>query len=453
MSNYYIYISENVHAIHYFGNKIIINRGDEMLRLNQQLSTICKIVLRTKECTLEQLTDDFITEHGITHVQNASRQKIKNLLEYQITKTKYGKFIFYTGKKNNVNKFIVTGVEGKYYPLALTIEVTNQCNLKCSHCYKNADPTKNDYLNLSDIENLCRILPNNIDFSISGGECTLYPHFNNLIRYLHTIGNVAVITNGINLRNIDENILQLVNQYQISIYGLNDKEYYSNTGITNGLHKLKESVYKLKHYNCNYSMSIILDKDKIDKLEKYILLAIELGAKNIQVGLPSKSGRLSRETPMNKNWFLNEDDIKKAYRLLRLLSEKYKNYISVGVWEREVLRKKYSRNDPNSPYNYYSPHCMGCGAGTFHWTINEKLRVRPCALIPEEFESANFDLDAFYKFIEGDIQINWDKIMSKFEAECNKTGINSADYCDNFSSFLHEPIGTLRSFANPTSLS
>ena len=432
-----ITLSNNIKRVHYFGDKIIVNTNLDMIKLNKEMSDIIKIVIHNGPCTIEDISEIYARNHMLIYKLGDGKQLI-DLIEHFIERTPVGKQLFSRGASQN-NELIFSGVEGKYFPTTISFELTNKCNLSCSHCYKNASKNTNSYIDFNLIKSLCNFIkPSNVNFSITGGECTLHPQFQSIVTYLHSHGKVDMVTNGVLLSQIDKSVLKLFSVICISLYGTTEEEYYRNTGIKNGIESIKAATKILSDNNCLFNMSIVLDKDKIKNLERYVDFAYQCGANNIQMGVPAKSGRLTTITSDNNIWDLDDNDLKYAYRLQRELEKKYREKIRIVTWDRDVYEKKYKYDDPYNISNFYAPHCMKCGAGVWHWVVSENFKFRPCALLPESFSPANLEYDTFKNFVHGDVHLNWQNIMLDFEMLCKTEGRTAEDYCNNFTNFLHE---------------
>ena len=81
------------------------------------------------------------------------------------------------------------------------IELSRQsCNLKCKHCYieRNTFGQNKDFLDIKKIKNALKIVK---DYNVkliylTGGEPTIHPDFNQIMRMCLKISSVCVLTNG-----------------------------------------------------------------------------------------------------------------------------------------------------------------------------------------------------------------------------------------------------------------
>lgn len=86
------------------------------------------------------------------------------------------------------------------YPITVSIELTNKCNLKCKHCYGSFQ-SKGIEMPLSNIKKLLYDLENlgvrNIEFS--GGDISVYPYLYETLKTAYSLNFSAIIllTNGI----------------------------------------------------------------------------------------------------------------------------------------------------------------------------------------------------------------------------------------------------------------
>ncbi|MBR3016828.1 MAG: radical SAM protein [Clostridia bacterium] len=123
-------------------------------------------------------------------------------------------------------------------PMWGQFELSPQCNLDCKMCYV--------HLNAEQLSG-CSVLPPEtwkelmrqaweagmVRATLSGGECLMYPGFEELYLYLHSLGcAVAVYTNGVLL---DDKRVRFFtehrpNRIQITLYGHNDDVYERVTG-------------------------------------------------------------------------------------------------------------------------------------------------------------------------------------------------------------------------------
>ena len=133
-----------------------------------------------------------------------------------------------------------------------------KCNLNCTYCDRGKESSVlKDFGDIAILYNnlLKDAIFNKSNFTISGGEPTLYSKINELILFLHGINPYAkinLITNGIELRRIRGENLKKINLY-VSIYPytlkiLQKSRYLRNLLCRTG-YKLESNI--LSHENMN----------------------------------------------------------------------------------------------------------------------------------------------------------------------------------------------------------
>lgn len=112
------------------------------------------------------------------------------------------------------------------FPLAVEIDLTNSCNYNCLYC-RNGMLNKKEYIDYDDVKKIIlELYKNNIfNVNISGGEPTLHPHFEDIIKLLNEYNIVWNLTTNGSL--LDKRMAKLlkennVNSVFITLAGMND---------------------------------------------------------------------------------------------------------------------------------------------------------------------------------------------------------------------------------------
>ena len=138
---------------------------------------------------------------------------------------------------NDLDKFTSTGAKYIHHPQmieslrngigrpqSLQVALSNKCNLKCVFCSVAERELKQEW----NYTYLCEAIQcfgsNTIEFS-GGGEPTLYPHFNELIKFCTLKGfRLGLITNGLILKNLPVATLSQFDWIRISMVALDYQE-------------------------------------------------------------------------------------------------------------------------------------------------------------------------------------------------------------------------------------
>ena len=159
-------------------------------------------------------------------------------------------------------------------PLSLKIEITNNCNLKCVHCY--AREEKCIFL---EKERIFQILLQAKSLGIvflhfSGGECLTHPFFLEIYLYAFKLGfKISILTNGTLLTDDIIKILTNKKPYmvEISIYGTNEKISESVTGNRLAYKTTFKNIEKLKKNQINIFLKYILMDLNKDSLIPFLI--------------------------------------------------------------------------------------------------------------------------------------------------------------------------------------
>jgi|GEM_PF-1348252 len=209
---------------------------------------------------------------------------------------------------------------------ALYIELTQKCNLHCTHCYndsgKDCMEIKYDTL-LSLLDDA--LFMNVEAYSISGGEPLMADNF---MRILFEITNrgfskISIVTNGLLLDNKKiKNILEINKniKFQISLDGLGESHDIIRGNGT--FSKLMTTINLLRENNCDFIFHTLIHKYNYNQIGDIIDFAKKNGAHQIDFALLKRKGRgkdnyseisLSCEETLElfKKYYLNENFIDK----------------------------------------------------------------------------------------------------------------------------------------------
>ncbi|MBR5513155.1 MAG: radical SAM protein [Ruminococcus sp.] len=281
----------------------------------------------------------------------------------------------------------------------VSIDITNNCNLRCKHCCISAgdnkrgcDLTTNELLELAD-----RILLlNPATISVSGGEPLVRKDFREFTDRLRSKykGTLILMTNAVLINN-DEIAKYLTDNYDgfdISLDGY-DEETCAMIRGEGVFEKVLNAVKLLQKYNGKISLSMVKTKKTADNIIKFSELCEKLGVKSL-VRCFEPMGRGEK----NKDLFEIKED----------------HTCACGTdWTREkdVFEKKKMYT--------IAPNIFSCHGAKTEFQIDQKGDVFPCPMFmsieyklfnildienPEEFISEK-------KYMESDGYKNFMKFM------------------------------------------
>lgn len=162
-------------------------------------------------------------------------------------------------------------------PLSVHWAITSSCNLKCTHCYMDKNPT---YVSLKSALETITFLKEKgfLIVTLSGGECITHPYFKIIYTELKKAGMlVNIFTNG---TAFTDEIFEVLGEYkpnkvEVSIYGYDEESFYNTTGSRVGFSLFKKNIKRLKELNINTLIKAPITKKNKDILDNFIDFAKE----------------------------------------------------------------------------------------------------------------------------------------------------------------------------------
>ncbi|MBT9142447.1 MAG: putative mycofactocin radical SAM maturase MftC [Syntrophomonadaceae bacterium] len=154
------------------------------------------------------------------------------------------------------------------------IGITNQCNLKCSHCYSRSNRILN--LSLLDVKCLCDSIRVG-RANLGTGESILNLEFRRIMAALHDYGIPTSLTsNGLSISFLDPRELALFNDIDISIEFPNELECdsFRGHGVFEAVH---EAVEKCKVASVPVSLACCIMNINYKRIPSMLQLAQEWG--------------------------------------------------------------------------------------------------------------------------------------------------------------------------------
>lgn len=192
----------------------------------------------------------------------------------------------------------------------LLIEVTNNCNLNCQHCFGNFGISDNhkSYLSLDQINRIFERFDFIEHITISGGEPLSHPKIEQiLISSLDRAKSVRLNSNGtIYKRNLIK-YLKLCESLQISIYGTDKISFNEFTNQKRVSFELFcENILRYKNEGVNIVLTYTQGELNNDKLYRYYEFAEKFSLK-LKVGMCMPYGRAKKNRSNME--YLKEKDL------------------------------------------------------------------------------------------------------------------------------------------------
>ena len=262
------------------------------------------------------------------------------------------------------------------------ITVTDDCNLRCLHCYMSAGIVSKEYLNLTlvgdKIKRIQQYYNDKLDIVVSGGEPLLHPDILSFLKEIKE-NRVTLFTNGmmINSNNISI-ISETCDAVQISMEGIS-KSVFERIRGKNTYDKLMDTIVYLKESNVRVILAITMLPNTIDDIKSNLISFLkDLSYKNIEV-------RLNYELEMSGNALKN------------FAGEKYKiNIENIVVDLLQELKEIGVTYNSKSERNIRFSNC-GIGASI---VFDAKGKIYPCNKLSDYYRDISDDIIDVIKYFD-----------------------------------------------------
>ena len=307
-----------------------------------------------------------------------------------------------------------------------SVVLTRNCNLRCEFCYvKEAGYNEIESISIDSLKKIvdfcCEAKVKYIFFT--GGEPLLYPHLNEILKYIKSQEHkmtIAVATNGILLENADfckKLIASGIDYIDISMKGKNSTEWVDITGY-DGYCRQQKAISNLSLLDMDFTCSMVITKENVFSLCDSVKTAFDKGAKQFSFTFIIDNNNYSddKETYLEKNnpFSLINDFLSQRNKLDSITKDWWIEYsFPLCIYTEEQLQKL---NDKlASPCQIHKQNAL---------TIDTQLNLLPCDMyfndkigrLGEDFNNVK----EFFEFRETDLYKNTiNKINHLPSDKCN----------------------------------
>ncbi len=201
-------------------------------------------------------------------------------LQKQIIKQLNDKHIIRITENNNILYINNCKIKPKYN--FAWIEVCNNCNLKCKHCYNNSSCLSNSFMTFDDFKKVCFEL-RQLDIQkiqVIGGEPFCHPQIMQMLEYASSVFSfIEIFTNG---TLITEDTCSFIKEkgikIAVSVYSYIPKEHDKITMVSGSFNQTYKFINKLKSKGIKYRVATVHMKDQYlgnRKEESFVLNPIK----------------------------------------------------------------------------------------------------------------------------------------------------------------------------------
>jgi MoaA/NifB/PqqE/SkfB family radical SAM enzyme len=203
---------------------------------------------------------------------------------------------------------------------------TNKCNLRCKHCLRSN--YAGEEMRLEDLRKFLEGFEEyhlGNEFSITGGEFTLYDNFSAMFEMLRDHGfRGSVVTNGQDVEKISKlcDFKSILNYVLISLEGHNSFINDKVRGV-GSFDKAMETIRILKKNQITVVIRTTLNSISIDYIEEMIDFSVSIGVTKLEFStvFPCEKGK-------KNDLMLNQEKMEEGYQKYNKLIGKYPNFES-----------------------------------------------------------------------------------------------------------------------------
>ena len=266
----------------------------------------------------------------------------------------------------------------KYNNMNVTIDITSRCNLRCKHCRLNE--IEHD-LSLDEIKTIFKKLkkfrPRGV--FISGGEPLTRNDIVEVIKASKKLAPLTILnTNSLLLTEdlLNDLIDAGLNYIQVSLDGIEEKHDYIR-----GKGTYKKTIEKMRLINkykdkIHLHINSVVSKVNLDSMEEFAHQILDV--ENIDVQIFGYK-RFIPSNVLKDTSALGKDGLKKMYKNLEYLQEKYKDKTRIA--SDMPMKNIYQQERVKEIMNKYNLECAGCSAGVNGISIRNDGTVTPCTLL------------------------------------------------------------------------
>ncbi len=300
----------------------------------------------------------------------------------------------------------------------LYIEITDDCNLLCAHCYNDSTPLKGKrYLSLEEFK---IILDKAKDCSIksialSGGEPLLNPQVIDIVHLINQMDlSCRIVTNG---TLIDRSFLKSVADYasiQISLDGSTSTTHELLTRVSGSFEATVSSIKLLNEMGIPFNIKTVISPYNYMDLDDLVKFAINNNAKGISFSLLQPFGRaiINQKSLQMSNVTITQLYIDK----LLFLFNNYPGYVSGPKIQ-----------------NTRCPLLCANESGNQHFSVSPRIdphgNVYACAMfISKRFSIGNIFEKSFNDIFASDdfsCLIQYMALRERYVEECNSCSVSS----------------------------
>lgn len=296
-------------------------------------------------------------------------------------------------------------------PLNVVLSITNNCNLKCLHCFSSASRNNNLELEFQNWKKIIPLLINSKIFSVrySGGEPLSAPWFFDIAEQIsnHKI-NSGINTNATLVTKDLASRLKKLPIREGAIVGIDGlKESHEKLRGFNTYASAIRGIENLVSADIHVEMFCVVTQLNYDEIEDIYMLAKQIGVSRLNF---NKLCVVGRSVNNQRDLVLSTTQQKQVYD--RLLSISDETLIKGVLYEEAKLYYKYDKNKISS-----GSKNIGCGNGSTGLVIYSNGDCAPCEMIGRNAICGNLFYDSLESIWRSSAILNDFRALSNVQVD------------------------------------
>ncbi len=171
------------------------------------------------------------------------------------------------------------------------IGLTNECNLRCPHCYR--PDAVIDRLTLQDVQQVCKSIPIR-SMNLGVGENGLHPDYQAILDFLWTEGiKTSITSNGLSIQSLTDPVVKRFHSVEFSLDFPTEREHDSFRGQGNW-RTVMEAIERCTDIGLSITVTSVMMSINYDRLGDLAAVAARVGA-NLRVNIyqPAKTDQFT----------------------------------------------------------------------------------------------------------------------------------------------------------------
>lgn len=354
------------HAMHVHpAGGFLINRSHSQYVVTPLNLSAAKIL---RLCDGRHSIEEIITDQGTFFETDPTASMDQDVSSFLNEAAKRGAVDLYKSKcPSHVD---TSGTFDFFLPIHFIVELTDQCNLRCRHCYRDSSPQNQTMLPTQQAFRLFdEFKRNGVSMvELSGGEPLVHPDFLPIfVRAREMFNRITVLSNG---WSINERLIIELARYpdkvmvQVDLDGATPHTHDRLRGVVGAFERTLRVIKWMADRGAFVKVVMNVYPHNLDQIEAVAELAHEKGARAFSLTPILEIGRARHIQGLDHTQYLQLTDRIKDLRAKR------PTFVQLSVRELHEL-------DP-SP----EPH-GNCGAGWRSMVLGPSGVVRPCVMLDE----------------------------------------------------------------------